>query len=89
VMETVMLPYDSKEFPPIPQQDYSNIPTQQLGLHAKGFEFMRLSKDIEGLIGNYQQILDGYLKGVDPQKLAKAQHTLGGNFDGPIYDLGL
>ena len=89
VMETVMLPYDSQEFPPIPQQDYSNIPTQQIGLHAEGFEFMRLSREIEGLIGNYQQILDGYLKGVDLQTLAKAQHRLGGNFDGPIYDLGL
>jgi hypothetical protein len=89
VMETTMLPYDSKEFPPIPQQDYSNIPEQQIGLHAEGFEFMRLSKDIEGLISNYQQILDGYLKGVDPQKLAKAQHELGGGFDGQIQDLGL
>jgi nitrite reductase/ring-hydroxylating ferredoxin subunit len=89
VMETVMLPYDSKEFPPIPQQDYSNIPEQQVGLHAQGFEFMRLSKDIEGLISNYQRIIDGYLKGADPQKLAKAEHELGGNFDGPIKELGL
>ncbi|CAN7422698.1 aromatic ring-hydroxylating dioxygenase subunit alpha [Phenylobacterium sp. LjRoot219] len=89
VMDTVMLPYDSKEFPPIPQQDYSNIPEQQIGLHADGFEFMRLSKDIEGLISNYQRLIDGYLRGAPPEKLAKAQHKLGGNFDGPIHDLGL
>ena len=89
VMQTIDLPYDSKEFPPIPQQDYSNIPEQQVGLHAQGFEFMRLSKDIEGLISNYQRILDGYLKGADPQKLARAQHELGGNFDGQIKELGL
>ena len=89
VMETTMLPYDSKEFPPIPQQDYSNIPEQQIGLHAKGFDFMRLSSSIEGLISNYQRIIDGYLSGADPQKLAKAQHELGSNFDGPIKDLGL
>ena len=89
VMETTMLPYDSKEFPPIPQQDYSNIPEQQIGLHAQGFDFMRLSKDIEGLISNYQQVIDGYLKGVEPQKLAKAQHELGGGFDGQIKKLGL
>ena len=88
VMQTIDLPYDSKDFPPIPQQDYSNIPEQQIGLHAQGFEFMRLSKDIEGLISNYQRILDGYLQGVAPEKLAKAQHELGGNFDGPIKDLG-
>jgi nitrite reductase/ring-hydroxylating ferredoxin subunit len=89
VMETTMLPYDSKAFPPIPQQDYSNIPAQQLGLHADGFKFMRLSRSMEGLIGNYHQIIDGYLKGRDLQTLAKAQHELGGNFDGPIKDLRL
>ncbi|CAN7313464.1 aromatic ring-hydroxylating dioxygenase subunit alpha [Phenylobacterium sp. LjRoot219] len=89
VMDPVVLPYDSDEFPPIPRQDYSNIPDQQLGLHADGFEFMRLSKEIEGLIGNYHQIIDGYLKGAAPAKLAKATHLLGGNFDGPIHNLGL
>jgi nitrite reductase/ring-hydroxylating ferredoxin subunit len=88
-MEPTMLPYDSKEFPPIPQQDYSNIPLQQKGLHAAGFEFMRLSKDIEGLISNYERIIDGYLAGVAPATLAKATQLLGGNFDGKILDLGL
>jgi hypothetical protein len=87
-LEPTLLPYDSKEFPPIPQQDYSNIPLQQQGLHAAGFEFMRLSKDIEGMISNYQRIIDGYLAGVASPKLAKATHLLGGNFDGKILDLG-
>ena len=86
VMEPTILPFDSPEFPPIPRQDYSNIPIQQKGLHAKGFEFMRLSKDIEGLISNYQRIIDGYLAGVPQEKLAKANHLLGGNFDGPIHE---
>ncbi|TAL03045.1 MAG: aromatic ring-hydroxylating dioxygenase subunit alpha [Rhodospirillaceae bacterium] len=88
-MEPVVLPYDSQDFPPIPRQDYSNIPLQQKGLHAEGFEFMRLSKDREGLISNYQRIIDGYLAGVAPEKLAKANNLLGGNFDGQIADLGL
>jgi len=88
-MEPTMLPYDSKTFPPIPQQDYSNIPLQQLGLHAEGFEFMRLSKDIEGLISNYQQLIDGYLRGADPKKLSKGMASLGSGFDGPIRNLGL
>ena len=83
-MEPTILAYDSKDFPPIPQQDYSNIPIQQVGLHAKGFEFMRLSKTIEGLISNYNRIIDGHLVGVDPQKLAAATHELAGNFDGKI-----
>ncbi len=87
-MEPTMLPYNSQEFPPIPRQDYANIPAQQLGLHAEGFDFMRLSKDREGLISNYQRIIDGYLSGVEPSTLAKATQMLGGNFDGKILDLG-
>src|SRR5690606_4363850 len=89
VMEPTVLPYNSTEFPPIPRQDYSNIPIQQKGLHAKGFEFMRLSKECEGLISNYQRIIDGYLAGVPQEKLAAANNLLGGNFDGEIKDIGL
>ena len=87
-LEPTFLAYDSREYPPIPQQDYSNIPLQQKGLHAEGFDFMRLSKDKEGLISNYQRIIDGYLSGVAPERLAKATRLLGGNFDGKILDLG-
>lgn len=88
-MEPTVLPHDSRDFPPIPQQDYSNIPAQQKGLHAQGFEFMRLSREVEGLISNYQRLIDGYLAGADPQRLAAANQQLGGNFDGKILDLGL
>jgi nitrite reductase/ring-hydroxylating ferredoxin subunit len=87
--EPIMLPYNSDQFPPIPRQDYANIPIQQVGLHAEGFDFMRLSKDIEGLISNYQRVIDGYLRGDDPKKVAHACTMLGSNFDGPIKDLGL
>jgi nitrite reductase/ring-hydroxylating ferredoxin subunit len=87
-LQPTYLPYDSQEFPPIPRQDYSNIPAQQKGVHAEGFEFMRLSKEKEGMISNYQRIIDGYLAGVAPEKLANATQLLGGNFDGKILDLG-
>jgi hypothetical protein len=86
--QPTFLPFDSADFPPIPRQDYANIPLQQQGLHAAGFEFMRLSKAIEGLISNYQRIIDGYLTGVPPVKLAQATQLLGGNFDGPVVELG-
>ncbi len=86
VLEPRVLPYNSQEFPEIPRQDYSNIPIQQKGLHAKGFEFMRLSKDIEGMISNYNRIIDGHLAGVDQGKLATATNTLQGNFDGKIFE---
>jgi len=88
VMEPTILPYNSQDFPPIPRQDYANIPIQQKGLHATGFDFMRLSKDIEGLISNYNRIIDGHLKGVPSDRLASATHLLGGNFDGKILELG-
>ncbi|MAC58764.1 MAG: (2Fe-2S)-binding protein [Novosphingobium sp.] len=88
-MEPTVLPFDSQDFPMIPRQDYSNIPIQQKGLHSEGFEFMRLSKDVEGLISNYQRLIDGYIAGEPSAKLAEANRKLGGNFDGPILDFDL
>jgi nitrite reductase/ring-hydroxylating ferredoxin subunit len=88
VMEPTLLPYDSDKFPPIPRQDYSNIPIQQVGLHAQGFEYMRLAKDVEGLVSNYQRVIDGYIARLPLDQLAAATNLLGGNFDGQIKDLG-
>jgi nitrite reductase/ring-hydroxylating ferredoxin subunit len=87
VLEPTMLPYDSDRFPPIPRQDYSNIPEQQIGLHTIGFNFMRLSRDVEGLISNYQRVIDGYLRGAPRNKLKEATAALGSNFDTPIRDV--
>ncbi len=88
-MEPTILPFDSQDFPMIPRQDYSNIPIQQKGLHSEGLDVLRLSKDREGLISNYQRLIDGYIAGAPGEKLAAANTLLGGNFDGPIKDLGL
>jgi nitrite reductase/ring-hydroxylating ferredoxin subunit len=87
-MEPTVLPFDSQDFPQIPRQDYSNIPIQQKGLHAGGLDHLRLAKDVEGLISNYQRIIDAYIDGVCPEKRANAIGMLGGNFDGKILDLG-
>ena len=87
--EPTMLPYDSDEFPEIPRQDYANIPAQQRGLHAEGFEFMRLAKDVEGMISNYNRIIDAYLNGAPKEKIASATHSLLGNFDGKIFEYDL
>lgn len=86
--EPIMLPYNSADFPEIPRQDYSNLPLQQLGLHAGEFKFMRLSKDTEGMISNYQRLLDGYLAGLDQALLAKAQNIVNCGFETPIADIG-
>jgi carnitine monooxygenase subunit len=50
---------------------------------------MRLARNVEGMISNYQRLIDGYIEGRDSDRLAHATHLLGGNFDGPIMDLGL
>jgi nitrite reductase/ring-hydroxylating ferredoxin subunit len=80
--------HDDESWPPIPKQDYSNLPLQQLGLHAKGFEFMRLSRDVEGLISNYQRLIDGFLSGVDKDKLTKGINICCDGLDMPIKDIG-
>lgn len=86
VTQPTVLPYDSEDFPTIPRQDYGNIPIQQQGLRAEGFDYMRLGKGIEGLISNYNRVIDGHLRGVDPGKLAEATRSLAHNFDGQIHD---
>ena len=88
-MEPTILPYDSQDFPMIPRQDYSNIPIQQKGMHSDGFEYMRLARDIEGLVSNYQQLIDGYIAGASNEKLSVACKQLGGNFDGKILNFDL
>jgi hypothetical protein len=49
---------------------------------------MRLAKDVEGLVSNYQRVIDGYIAGLPTEQLAAATTLLGGNFDGQIKDLG-
>lgn len=70
---------DDPRWPPIPIQDFSNIPRQQLGLHAKGFEYMRLSEKNEGHISNYQRLIDGFLAGMPYEQLLPALKTINVN----------
>lgn len=90
--EPTMLPYDSEDFPEIPRQDYSNLPIQQLGLH--NLEMMRIGgrgeagQPAEGMISNYQRLIDGYLAGLDADTLVSATNTVNSGFDAQILDLG-
>ena len=79
---------DDPRLPPITQQDFCNIPRQQQGLHASGFKFMRLSHAIEGLISNYQRLIDGFLGGVEEPRLASASRIASAGLDWPIEDIG-
>ncbi len=64
--------YDDPRWPPIPAQDFSNLPRQQKGLHAKGFEYMRLSEKAEGHLANLERTIDGFLAGLPYEKLLPA-----------------
>ena len=63
---------DDPRWPPIPAQDFSNLPRQQRGLHAKGFEYMRLSERAEGHISNFERMVDGFLAGLPYETLLPA-----------------
>jgi Rieske 2Fe-2S family protein len=80
--------HDDPRWPPIPTQDFSNLPRQQRGLHTQGFEYMRLSNQMEGLISNYQRLIDGYLAGLGYDKLTPAASKVSGCIDVPIVELG-
>jgi hypothetical protein len=77
-------------WPPIPAQDFSNLPRQQKGLHARGFEYMRLNEHLEGHISNLERTLDGFLAGLPYERLLPALRSVNNSpFDKPILDLGL
>ena len=42
----------------------------------------------EGLISNYQRLIDGYIAGRDPAELAMASQLVNNGFDAPIIDIG-
>jgi hypothetical protein len=64
------------------------VPRQQKGLHAKGFEFMRLSEEIEGHISNYQRTIDGFLASLPYASCSRAPVGQRNPLDRPVVDIG-
>jgi hypothetical protein len=80
--------WDDPRWPPIPAQDFSNLPRQQRGLHAKGFEYMRLSERAEGGVANFERTLDGFLAGLPHPKLEAALRAVNVNpLESPLADI--
>lgn len=69
---------DDPRWPLIPSQDFKNLPKQQRGLHATGFEYMRLAQGVEGMISNVERLVDAYLAGADHDQLLRAVHHVSG-----------
>jgi len=81
--------HDDPRWPPIPAQDFSNLPRQQRGLHARGFEYMRLSEQMEGHISNFERTVDGYLAGLPYERLLPALREINLNpLERPVVDIG-
>ena len=80
---------DDERWPPIPAQDFSNLPKQQRGLHSKGFEFMRFSERAEGHLSNFERTIDGFLAGRSYDELLPALREINVNpLERPIVDIG-
>jgi hypothetical protein len=81
---------EDPRWPPIPAQDFSNLPRQQKGLHAKGFEYMRLSERNEGHLSNFERTIDGFLAGLAYDRLLPALREINVNpLERPIVELDL
>jgi phenylpropionate dioxygenase-like ring-hydroxylating dioxygenase large terminal subunit len=82
--------FDDPRVPPIPTQDFSNLPKQQQGLHQRGFEYLRISPEIEGHLSNFERTVDGFLAGLPYDELLKALQQINLNpLERPIVDLGI
>ena len=81
--------HEDPRWPPIPAQDFGNIPRQQRGLHAKSFEYMRLAPSLEGQVSNFERVIDGFLAGLPHERLLPAMQTVNVYpFDKSPADLG-
>ena len=82
--------HDDPRWPPIPTQDFSNLPKQQRGLHNQGFEYMRFSEQAEGHLGNLERVIDGFLAGLSHERLLPALREVNVNpLERPLVDLDL
>jgi phenylpropionate dioxygenase-like ring-hydroxylating dioxygenase large terminal subunit len=76
--------WDDPRWPDVVRQDFANLPRQQAGLRSPGFEFMRLSGEVEGLISNFHRVIDGYLAGHPHAALLPNVQKVSGGIDAPI-----
>ncbi len=81
--------FDDPRVPPIPAQDYSNLPKQQKGAHSRGFEYLRLAEAMEGGVGNFERTIDAVLTGEPWEKILRALRQVNVNpLEQPVKDLG-
>ncbi len=79
--------WDDPRWPGVVRQDFANLPRQQAGLHSAGFEYMRLSGEVEGMISNLHRVIDGYLAGRPHGALLPNVQKVSGGIDAPIQPI--
>ena len=76
--------WDDPRWPGVVRQDFANLPRQQAGLRSPGFDYMRLSGEVEGMISNFHRVIDGYLAGRSHAALLPNIQKVSGGIDAPI-----
>ena len=89
VRSSAYIPSEDTQWGLVMRQDFSNLPRQQDGVHRPGFEYMRLSREVEGKISSLHRVIDAYLAGMPHDVTARAASLHSGHSDSPIIDLGL
>lgn len=80
--------HDDPRWPPIPAQDFSNLPRQQRGIHLKGFTHVRISEHLEGHISNFERVLDGFLAALPYERLLPALRSVNVNpLEQPVAEI--
>ena len=87
--EPTELAHDDPGWPDVVRQDFANLPRQQAGLRSPGFEAMRLSREVEGMISNFHRAIDGYLAQRSHADLLPAIQQVSGGIDAPIRPIEL
>lgn len=79
---------DDPRIPPIPAEDFSNLPRQQRGLHSRSFAYMRLSEKAEGHISNLHRTIDAFLAGLPHEQLLPALREVNVNpLERPVVEI--
>ena len=79
--------WDDPRWPGVVRQDFANLPRQQAGLRSPGFDYMRLSGEVEGMISNFHRVIDGYLAGRSHAALLPNIQKVSGGIDAPIRSI--
>jgi phenylpropionate dioxygenase-like ring-hydroxylating dioxygenase large terminal subunit len=79
-------PPDDPRWPLIPKQDLTNMMSHQVGVQSPGITELRLSQQVEGLIGNYHRVIDLYLTGADWQRIVEGLTKVNGPISVPVQE---